>query len=124
MALARRAPQLQLFGIVARFCLRFDFHGELTIDSCNAAACELLECDATGAVASDFMRCRRVMCVSYDLPKETRFVDGECRMLQLKLHDGWRRVHLFGSMSLSESPFDEKMWVRAMYMSIINVFGA
>jgi hypothetical protein len=118
-----RSPPLQLFGVAARFCLRFDFHGELTIDSCNATARELIQCDAAGAPARDFLRCRRVLCVSFDLPKETRLIDGECRMLQLKMHDGWCRVHVFGSMSLSESPFDDKMWARAMYLSIVNVLG-
>jgi PAS domain-containing protein len=129
-ALNRRGPPRQLFGVVARFGLRFDFDGELLVDSCNAAACALLGCegDATllGVPADAFMRCRRVMRVAYDdVPKETRFLEGECRLLQLRLPgDCWTRVHCFGSMSLSESPFDDKMWVRAMYVAIVNVFSA
>lgn len=134
--------------VVPRICLRFDFVGELLIESVNSSALQLFlgdgddddddgddKCNGTagkpheqiaGMAASRFMRCRTILATSYNLPTKVQSIDGECRMLQLNLPHGagWTRVHCAGNVQLSESPFDQRMWVRAIYMSILNVFAA
>lgn len=130
--------------VLPRICLRFDFVGELLIESVNNSALQLLlgDCDddagddnlsnakpreqIAGMAASRFMRCRTILATSYNLPTKVQSIDGECRMLQLNLPHGagWTRVHCAGIVQLSQSPFDQRMWVRAMYMSILNVFAA
>jgi hypothetical protein len=125
---------------VPRICLRFDFVGELLIDAVNNSALQLFLGDddddddnndqpreqIAGMLASRFMRCRRILTTSYNLPTKVQSIDGECRMLQLNLPRGrgWTRVHCAGNVQLSESPVDQRMWVRAMHMSILNVFAA
>lgn len=123
--------QLLLFGVGAKFRLRCDDAlcetATMTIDGVNDDACSLTGRSASelvGSPASTVLQCRRIARTVFpDLPDCVQTMTAECRLLRVATPVGQQRVHVVGHVELSPSPLTSYMHLRAMTMTVLNIFA-
>jgi hypothetical protein len=122
--------QLLLLGVGAKIRLRCDdamlsdrrLHAGWTIEALNGDARALFGDRLVGLPAVDVLQCKRVTsATALDLPSCIVSLNAQCTQLRGNTVCGWRRLHIAALIELSPSPFDEKMHVRALTMTVLQV---